>query len=85
MKQLIATAIGIVLFLLVGWSLRNMKRANGFRYVAAVAGIAFLLITLIFGEEYYGAKNWLVIGSLSLQPSELTKVCIWAPRRWIRL
>ncbi len=75
LKQLIATAIGIVAFLLVGWSMRNMERANKFRYVAAVAGIGFLLITLVFGQEYYGAKNWLVIGSLSLQPSELSKVC----------
>ena len=30
---------------------------------------------LVFGQEYYGAKNWLMIGPLSLQPSELTKVC----------
>ena len=34
-----------------------------------------MLITLVFGTEYYGAKNWLVIGSLSIQPSELSKVC----------
>jgi len=37
--------------------------------------ILLLIITLLFGQEYYGAKNWLVIGSLSLQPSELSKVC----------
>jgi len=29
----------------------------------------------LFGKEYYGAKNWLVIGSFSLQPSEFSKVC----------
>ena len=45
------------------------------RYLASVAGIGFLVITLLFGEEYYGAKNWLVIGGMSLQPSELSKVC----------
>ena len=32
-------------------------------------------MTLLFDETYYGAKNWLVIGSMSLQPSELAKVC----------
>ena len=75
LKQLIAMVLGLVMFLGVGWSLRDLERAKKFRYVAAAAGIGFLLITLLFGQEYYGAKNWLVIGSLSLQPSELSKVC----------
>lgn len=75
LKQLIATVMGLALFLAVGWSLRDLERAKLIRRIAAVAGIAFLLITLVFGKEYYGAKNWLVIGPLSLQPSELSKVC----------
>lgn len=75
LKQMIAIAIGLVLFLLVGWSLRDLERAKKFRYLAAAAGIIFLIVTLLFGKEYYGAKNWLVIGSFSLQPSELSKVC----------
>ena len=75
MKQLIAVALGIVLFLLVGWTLRDMKRVKVMRYLAAIAGIGFLVITLLFGKEYYGAKNWIMIGSMSFQPSELSKVC----------
>ena len=74
-KQLIALGLGLVTFLLVGWALRDLERAKKIRYLAAVAGIGFLVITLLFGKEYYGAKNWLVIGPMSLQPSELTKVC----------
>ncbi len=75
MKQLIALVIGLVLFLLIGWSLRDLERAKKIRYLATAAGIGFLVITLLFGQEYYGAKNWLVIGSFSIQPSELSKVC----------
>ncbi len=75
LKQLIAIVLGLSVFLAVGWSLRDLSRANVVRYIAAVAGIGFLVITLLFGKEYYGAKNWLVIGSLSIQPSELSKVC----------
>ena len=74
-KQLIAMALGVITFLLVGWSLRDLERAKKVRYLAGVAGVGFLLITLVFGKEYYGAKNWLEIGSFSLQPSELSKVC----------
>lgn len=74
-KQLIAMVLGLLVFLLVGWSLRDLERAKKFRYFAAVAGVGFLIITLLFGEEHYGAKNWLEIGGMSLQPSELSKVC----------
>ena len=74
-KQLIAFGIGLALFLIIGWALRDLERAKKMRYLAAVAGIGFLVITLLFGQEYYGAKNWLVIGSFSIQPSELSKVC----------
>ena len=75
LKQLIAMGLGLFTFLMAGWCLRDLERAKKMRYLAAVAGIGFLVITLLFGTEYYGAKNWLVIGGFSIQPSELTKVC----------
>ncbi len=75
LKQLIAMIIGIVAYLTIGWSMRDLERAKVFRYLATVAGVGFLVITLLFGKEYYGAKNWLEIGGMSLQPSELSKVC----------
>ena len=75
LKQLLAMGMGLATFLLVGWSLRNLERAKKIRYLAGFAGIGFLLITLVFGKSYYGARNWLEIGSFSLQPSELSKVC----------
>ncbi len=75
LKQLIAVGLGLVLFLLLGWSMRDLERAKAVRYLAAVAGVGLLVAVLIFGKEYYGAKNWLVIGGISLQPSELAKVC----------
>ena len=74
-KQLIAMVIGVLTFLIIGWSLRDLERAKRFRYFAVAAGVGFLVVTLVFGTEYYGAKNWLIIGGMSLQPSELSKVC----------
>ena len=74
-KQIIAMLLGLTTFLVVGWSMRDLERAKKMRYVAAVAGVLLLVVTLLFGREYYGAKNWLVIGPLSIQPSELAKVC----------
>lgn len=74
-KQLAAMILGVLIFLFLGWSLRDLERAKKIRYFAVAAGIGFLVVTLIFGTEYYGAKNWLIIGGMSLQPSELSKVC----------
>ena len=75
MKQTVAMILGVLTFLILGWSLRDLERAKQIRYLAVIAGVGFLVITLLFGKEYYGAKNWLIIGGMSLQPSELSKVC----------
>ncbi len=75
LKQSVAMILGVLTFLGLGWSLRDLERAKKIRYGAVIAGVGFLVITLLFGREYYGAKNWLIIGGVSLQPSELSKVC----------
>lgn len=74
-KQLLCVGMGLVLFLAVGWSLRDLERAKKIRYLASAAGIGLLLVNLVFGTEQYGAKNWIFIGGMSFQPSELVKVC----------
>lgn len=74
-KQLISMILGLCIFFGVGWALRDLERAKEVRRYAAYAGVGFLVITLLFGQTYYGARNWLVIGPLSIQPSELSKVC----------
>lgn len=74
-KTVVSIAAGIVVFLVVGWSLRRLERAKKVRYLASAAGIVLMLINLIFGVERYGARNWIAVGSLTLQPSELAKIC----------
>lgn len=41
-------------------------------------GIAtvLLMMVLLFGEEIYGNKNWLIIGGFSVQPSEFAKAAM---------
>lgn len=74
-KQMIAACIGVVLFLLIGVSLRNLDTAKKVRYVAAVGGVLLLLFNIVFGREINGAKNWIQLGGFSFQPSELVKIC----------
>ena len=74
-KQLAAVVLGIILFLLVGWSLRDLERAKVCRYAATALGLGFLIFTLLFGQEQNGAKAWIQVAGMNLQPSELSKVC----------
>ncbi len=74
-KQLICLGAGLVVFLIICWSLRDLERAKKLRYVAAFGSLALLAFNLVFGVEQYGAKNWIFIGGVSFQPSELVKLC----------
>ena len=75
MKQLISMFLGVGFFLTVGWSLRDLERAKKMRYIATVLGVGLLAFTLIFGEEQHGARAWIKIAGMNLQPSEISKVC----------
>lgn len=74
-KQLICLGAGIVVFLIICWALRDLERAKKLRYLAAVGSLALLAFNLVFGVEQFGAKNWIFIGGVSFQPSELVKLC----------
>ena len=74
-RQVLCTAMGITLFLCVGWCLRDLKRARMVRYGAAAAGLLLLIAAMLFATEVNGARNWIFLGGVSVQPSELAKVC----------
>lgn len=73
-KQLIATLIGIAGFVALQIILRDIDLCMRLRYPAAFLSVGLLAFTLIFAGFTNGAKNWLYIGGLSIQPSELVKV-----------
>ncbi len=73
-KQLAAVLIGIGGFIFLQWLLRDLKRAQVLRVPVAAVSLGLLAVTLIFAKFTNGAKNWLYIGPLSIQPSELVKV-----------
>lgn len=74
-KEIIIIGMAMVLFLMVGTALRSLERAKKVRYFAAVMGIGLLLVNIVFGQIQHGARNWIMIGSMSFQPSEMVKVC----------
>ncbi len=74
LKQLVAVLIGIFGFVFLQWLLRDLKRVSFLRIPVAIGAVGLLAFTLVFATVTNGAKNWLYIGGLSIQPSELVKV-----------
>ncbi len=68
--------IGFTLFvgLFVPFIIEKAKILDKLCILFCMAGIGILLLVLIMGQTKYGAKNWLVIGPVMLQPSEFVKI-----------
>ena len=74
-KQFLAILLGLGLFLVLGIFLRDLSRVQRYRWLMAAAAIGLLGITLVLGNRKYGAVNWISIGGMSFQPSEIAKIC----------
>ncbi len=70
-KQL--TWIGITMCVAVVILLLDERFFHMFAYPAYFIGIAVLLLVLVAGKEVNGAKAWIEVGPVSLQPGEFAK------------
>lgn len=78
MKQFAAILIGLCLFIFMCWFLRNIDRTKAARKFMYPLAAAALLLNLLIGTTKFGASNWVIIGGLSVQPSEIVKLAfIW--------
>lgn len=78
LKQFVTIALGVVLFVGMCWFMRNLERSKWVRKYLYVLGGVALVFTMIFARNIYGANNWVIIGGVSVQPSELVKLAyIW--------
>ena len=76
LKQFLCVAMGLAGFLVLGIFLRDLDRAKKIRWLMAGAAMALAAVTLLPGvPTQYGAANWLTIAGVSVQPSELAKIC----------
>ncbi|MGN0479095.1 MAG: FtsW/RodA/SpoVE family cell cycle protein, partial [Hominenteromicrobium sp.] len=72
--QIAAFLIGIVLFCFLVWFMSDLERVMKVRLYIAIAAILLFAVNLVLGKEIYGSKNWIIIGPVSFQPSELIKI-----------
>lgn len=74
LKQLIAIGLGIVTYLAILLLIKDVRVACFLRYPAAVCSVLLLIANLAMAKVTNGALNWIEIGPVSIQPSELVKV-----------
>jgi cell division protein FtsW (lipid II flippase) len=72
--ELLAIFLGMGLFIIMCWYLRDLRRSLAVRRILVIGSIILLLINIVFGSASFGAVNWVSIGSYMLQPSELVKI-----------
>ena len=74
LKQAICVCLGVAVFFFLCWYLRDLTRTKKVTYLLLGISGFLLLVNLLFGEVTNGAQNWIHIGGMSLQPSELVKI-----------
>lgn len=73
-KQLVNVAIGLVLMVLVlATDHRWVRIMAPLVYIASIAG---LVLVLTMGTVVNGSRSWLMIGGMSIQPSEFAKLAV---------
>ena len=75
-KQLIWIALGIIGYILIVVILPDLKSFAKYKNVYMIITLVLMQLALIFGTEQFGAKNWILIGPISFQPSEFAKIAL---------
>lgn len=74
MKQIVWYLVSIFAFYITYFCYKNIKVLPRLRWLYYIAGVSLFAFTLVFGSTINGAKNWVSIGSFSIQPSEIIKL-----------
>lgn len=73
-KQIVWISIGMgICFILLLFDYFAIAKFSYIYYTIIIIG---LLLVLLFGKTVYGAKRWLILGPLTVQPSEFMKIAL---------
>ena len=74
--QVLWFAVGLIAMLAIAVGLRDDGILRHYKYSWAAIAILLLAATLILGYEVNGARLWIDLGPISIQPGELLKIVL---------
>lgn len=74
--QIVAMIIGMGLYMFLQWFLEEPDTVMRWRLIMALGAIGLLTLNLLIGSTVHGSKNWIIIGPVSVQPSEFVKIAL---------
>src|SRR5919106_2970397 len=74
--QLLWFGVGVVVMLAIAIGLRDDGFLRHYKYSWAAAGVALLVATFLIGYEVNGARLWINVGPVSVQPGEGIKLIL---------
>ena len=82
MKQALAMAVGAVAAMIIG-SMGAERLRHGWVVALVVVGaLGSLALVHVIGREINGAKRWIDLGPINLQPAELAKFAVVIAAAW---
>ena len=73
-KQLLMILAGVIIFVCLVFIMGNVDFCMKMRLYVAIAAIALLLLNIVIAKTTNGARNWIEIAGVTLQPSEFVKI-----------
>lgn len=73
-KQIIWFGVGIGLFFVSYYLYRRIRIWERLTYFYPLLSLLLFAATMFFGRSIKGARNWIIIGQFSIQPSECVKI-----------
>lgn len=80
-RQLAILPVGALI--MIGVSLLSPQSVRRLSWLLFIAGIVGIVAALLFGAEIKGARRWIDLGSLSVQPSEIVKPAFIVISAWL--
>lgn len=79
--QFLSIVLGVTVFFIICTYIRDLDRVRKTQVLIYAGAVLLLVFNLAFAVTKYGGSNWIKVGPLSLQPSEIVKiafVCVGA-------